>query len=107
MPQNILKKNLKISVVTVCLNSEKTIERCLESVIQQNYPKNKIEHIIIDGGSKDSTIKIIKKKHKHIKFFRSQKDKGIYDAINIGIKKCNGDLIVILNSDDFFFQKCI
>ena len=104
MPQNILKKNLKISVVTVCLNSEKTIERCLESVIQQNYPKNKIEHIIIDGGSKDSTIKIIKKKHKHIKFFRSQKDKGIYDAMNIGIKKCNGDLIVILNSDDFFFK---
>ena len=60
MQKNINQKYLKISVVTVCLNSEKTIKKCLESVIQQNYPKNKIEHIIIDGGSKDKTLNIIK-----------------------------------------------
>ena len=104
MPKNINKKYLKISVVTVCLNSEKTIKKCLESVIQQNYPKDKIEHIIIDGGSKDRTLKIIKTKSKLIKFIQSKKDKGIYDAMNIGIKKCSGDVIVILNSDDFFFK---
>jgi glycosyltransferase involved in cell wall biosynthesis len=98
------KKYLKISIVTVCLNSEKTIKRCLESVISQNYPNNKIEHIVIDGASTDSTVSIIKKKIKHIKFFQSRKDHGIYDAMNIGIKKCTGDVIGILNSDDFFYK---
>jgi glycosyltransferase involved in cell wall biosynthesis len=104
VPKNIQKKKLKISVVTVCLNSEKTIDRCLKSLIHQNYPKKNIEHIIIDGGSTDNTLKKITKKNKYIKFIQSKKDKGIYDAMNIGIKKCTGDIIVILNSDDFFFK---
>jgi glycosyltransferase involved in cell wall biosynthesis len=104
MLKNIQKHKLKISVVTVCLNSEKTINKCIQSIIQQNYPRNKIEHIIIDGGSKDSTLKIIKKKSKYIKFIQSKKDKGIYDAMNKGIQKCTGDLIVMLNSDDYFFK---
>ena len=104
MYKNIKKKNIKISVVTVCLNSEKTIDKCLRSVIEQDYPKKNIEHIIIDGGSKDGTIKKIKNKSKHIKYVKSKKDKGIYDAMNMGIKKCTGDVIVMLNSDDFFFK---
>ena len=107
MLKNKKKSYLKISVVTVCLNSEKTIKRCLESVIKQNYPNNKIEHIVIDGASNDSTISIIKKKIKHIKFFQSKKDQGIYDAMNIGIKKCTGDVIAILNSDDYFFDNAL
>jgi len=104
VPNNLKKKYLNISVVTVCLNSEKTIHKCLESVIQQNYPKDNIEHIIIDGGSTDNTLKIIKNNGKLVKFIQSRKDKGIYDAMNNGIKKCSGDIIVILNSDDFFFK---
>lgn len=99
-----IKKYPKISIITVCLNSEKTINKCLESVIGQNYPKKKIEYIVIDGGSNDKTINIIKKKSNKIKYFHSRKDKGIYDAINMGLKKCTGDFIGILNSDDYFFK---
>ena len=60
-------KKFKISIITVCLNSEKTIERAIQSVLNQNYDKKNIQHIIIDGKSKDNTIKIIKKYQKKIK----------------------------------------
>ena len=99
-----INKYPKISIITVCLNSEKTILRCIDSVLQQNYPKNKIEYIIIDGGSKDKTLKYIKKKIHKIKYFESKKDNGIYDAMNKGLKKCKGEVIGILNSDDFFYK---
>ena len=85
-----IKKNNtipKISIITVVLNGEKSINKCIKSVIHQKYPKNKIEHIIIDGGSKDKTISIIKKNKKNIAYWQSKKDKGIYDAMNKGIKK--------------------
>ena len=94
----------KISIITVCLNSEKTILRCMNSVINQKYPKNKIEYILIDGGSTDKTVEIIKKKENKIKYWHSKKDKGIYDAMNIGLKHCTGEIIGILNSDDIFFK---
>ena len=98
------KKIKKISIITVCLNSEKHIERCIKSVKYQNYPKNKIEHIIIDGYSQDKTFKIIKKFKKDLFFFESKKDNGIYDAINKGIKKSTGSIIGILNSDDYYYK---
>ncbi len=94
----------KISIITVVLNGEKTINRCIKSIINQSYPPKKVEHIIIDGGSKDKTISIIKKYNKKIYYWHSKKDKGLYDAMNIGIKKANGDVIGILNADDFFYK---
>ena len=104
----MIKKDIykypKISIITVCLNSEKTIKRCIDSVLSQNYPKNKIEYIVIDGGSIDKTTKIIKQKSNKIFYWHSKKDKGIYDAMNKGLKKCNGEIIGILNSDDFFYK---
>ena len=98
------RKNHKISIITVCLNSEKYIERCINSVRNQNYPKNKIEHIIIDGASKDKTLEIINKFRKDLFFFESKKDKGIYHAMNKGIKKSTGNIIGILNSDDYYYK---
>ena len=94
---------MKVSIITVCYNSQKTIENTIKSVLSQSY-KN-YEYIIIDGGSTDNTIKIIKKYKKKIQIFRSEKDKGIYDAINKGIKYATGSVISILHSDDIFYNK--
>ena len=99
------KKNTnlpKISIITVVLNGDKTINKCIKSVIAQSYPSHKIEHIVIDGGSSDKTISIIKKHQNKISYWQSKKDKGLYDGMNIGLKKCTGEIIGILNSDDFF-----
>jgi len=90
-------KDLTISIVTICLNSEKSIAYTLYSVFCQTY-KN-IEHVIVDGGSTDDTLKIIKK-HKRKKKIIISKNSSIYEAINLGIKKCTGDYVLILNSDD-------
>jgi len=91
---------MKVSIITVCLNSEKTIINTLNSVLSQNY-KN-IEHIIIDGGSIDNTLSIIKKyPHKNKKIV-VKKNSTIYEAMNEGIKNSTGELISILNSDDFY-----
>lgn len=89
----------KISVITVCYNSEEHIEECIQSVVNQPY-ENK-EYIIIDGGSSDGTLAIIDKYKDKIAYFVSEPDKGISDAFNKGIRAATGDLIQILNSDDF------
>lgn len=91
---------MKVSVITVTLNSEKYLSDCINSVRGQNY-KN-IEHIIIDGKSTDSTIEIIQKNSRHISHWVSETDHGMYDAINKGIQLATGDVIGILNSDDMF-----
>lgn len=91
-------KNITISIVTVCLNSEKSIAYTLHSVFNQTYKKN-IEHIIVDGGSSDETVKIIKK-HKIKKKIIIAKNSNIYNALNIAIKNCSGEYILILHSDD-------
>ena len=89
---------MKISIITICLNSEKTILSTLNSVINQSYKK--IEHIIVDGGSTDKTISLIKKnKVKKTIFFIKKKTK-IYEALNIGIEKATGKWILILHSND-------
>lgn len=94
---------MKVSIITVCLNSEKYIEQTIQSVLNQTY-KN-IEYIIIDGLSTDNTLKIIDKYKpmfgENLKLI-SEKDNGIYDAMNKGIKKATGELIGIINSDDWY-----
>lgn len=89
---------MKVSLITVTFNSEKYLEGCIRSVIEQEY-KN-IEHIIIDGKSVDGTLSIIKKYESHIAQWISETDRGMYDAINKGIKMATGDIIGILSSDD-------
>ncbi len=94
---------MKVSIITVCYNSEATIRRTIESVLQQTY--HDIEYIIVDGASKDDTLSIIKEYQgafgDRLKVI-SEPDKGIYDAMNKGIRMANGVLIGILNSDDFY-----
>jgi len=97
-------KNIKVSIITTCLNSEKTIAYTLNSVFGQTYKKY-IEHILIDGGSTDSTLDVIKK-HKFInKKIIVAKNLSIYSSLNLGIKKSTGDYILILNSDDVLNEK--
>lgn len=91
---------MKISIITVCYNSEPTIERAIKSVIQQDYPS--VEYIVIDGGSTDRTIDIIKKYAEDIAYCVSETDSGIYDAMNKGIEKATGEIVAFLNSDDWY-----
>ena len=91
---------MKISIITVCYNSAKTIEKTFKSLESQTY-KN-IEYIVVDGGSKDNTLEIVQKYKELIFLFVSEPDKGLYDAMNKGIKMATGDVIGLINSDDLF-----
>ena len=93
---------MKISIITVTFNSDKFLEETILSVKNQTY-KN-IEYIIIDGDSNDNTINIIKKYSNFINIFITEKDNGIYDAMNKGLKLATGDIIGFLNSDDMYFD---
>lgn len=96
-------KNICVSIITVCFNSEKTIERTIRSVLEQTY-KN-LEYIIVDGKSTDKTLEIVEKYRPSFKGRMkviSESDQGIYDAMNKGIRNASGDLIGIINSDDFY-----
>lgn len=95
--------NPLISIITVSFNSEKTIEQTIKSVVEQDY--DDFEYIIIDGASSDGTLAIIKKyasAYPEIIKYISERDDGIYDAMNKGIRMCHGDLIGIINSDDYY-----
>jgi glycosyltransferase involved in cell wall biosynthesis len=92
-------QNLKISLITVVYNAQNTIDRCLDSVVRQKF--NNVQHIVIDGGSTDGTIKIINKYQDKISVFISEPDNGIYDAMNKGISLADGDIIGTLNADDY------
>lgn len=89
-----------VTVTTVVLNGAATIEHTIRSVMEQTY--DNVEHIIIDGGSTDSTLDIIRKYEGNIDYWVSEKDAGIYDAMNKGIALARGDYIGMLNSDDYF-----
>ena len=93
---------MKVSIITVCYNSEKTIEDTIKSIAAQTY-KN-IEYIIIDGGSKDTTNDIVNKYKDIISIHISEPDNGLYDAMNKGIKLATGDLVGVLNSDDVLYD---
>ena len=93
---------LKISIVTVCYNSVTTIRDTIESVFAQDFAN--IEYIVIDGGSKDNTFEVIDGFSNRIAYIVSEPDKGIYDAMNKGIALTTGDVIGILNSDDFYLH---
>lgn len=91
---------MRFSVITICYNSEDTIERTIKSVIGQ--PNVDLEYIIIDGKSRDNTINVIKKYEEDIFYWSSEKDKGIYDAMNKGLSKATGDIVSFLNADDWY-----
>ena len=92
----------KLSVITVTYNCIETIEKTLLSVARQDY--DSFEHIVIDGGSNDGTVDVIKKYKDNISCFISEPDRGIYDAMNKGINRASGDWILFLNSGDVFFD---
>ena len=94
---------MKVSILTVAYNSGKTLEHTIQSVLTQSY--HDIEYIIIDGASSDNSVDIIRRNEQAFNgrlVWRSEKDRGIYDAMNKGIKLATGDVVGILNSDDFF-----
>ena len=95
-----LKK--KITIITVVKNSEKTIERCIKSVLSQNY--NNLEYIIIDGNSSDGTEKIINKYKNQITKIIIGEDSGIWDAMNKGINLASGEVLGFLNADDYYYD---
>lgn len=90
----------RITVVTVCLNSAATLERTIESVLTQTYPN--IEYIIIDGASNDGTVDIIRRYADRLALWLSEPDRGLYDAMNKGLRHATGDVIHFLNADDHY-----
>ncbi len=97
-----MKNNLKITIITVCLNRYHYINNCIESVLSQSY--NNIEYIIIDGDSQDGTKDIIKKYDENIDRWISEKDSGISEAMNKGLSFSSGDYILFLHSDDYLLS---
>ena len=94
---------IKVSIITTSFNSEKYIADCIRSVNMQSYPN--IEHIIIDGNSKDNTVKIIEENRSKKSKFICEKDNGPYDAFNKGIKQATGDFVGFVHSDDMLVSK--
>lgn len=100
------KQNHSLTVITVVKNDQKNIEKTIKSVILNNKGF-KFEYIVIDGKSEDKTLSIIKKYKKKINKIISEKDYGIYDAMNKGIKRSKNDIIVFCNSGDFFYKNSL
>jgi glycosyltransferase involved in cell wall biosynthesis len=95
-------QNYKISIITVCFNAVKTIEETIYSVINQSYEN--VEYIIVDGGSTDGTLEIIRKYEDKITHWESESDYGLYHAMNKGIERATGDIIGLINADDYYYE---
>ncbi len=91
---------MKVSIITITYNSAQTVEDTIKTVVSQDYPN--IEYLIIDGKSKDRTLEIVDKYKNKISKIVSEKDKGLYDALNKGIKQATGDIVGMLHSDDLY-----
>ena len=100
-----MKNNPLVTVITIVFNGQETLSKAIESVANQTYPN--VEYIIIDGGSTDRTLDIIKKYDDVINYWISEKDKGISDAFNKAIKLVKGDIVGILNADDWYERNAI
>ncbi|MCL1946983.1 MAG: glycosyltransferase [Chitinivibrionia bacterium] len=96
------KQYPKISIITPCFNSDKYLEETILSVLGQNYPN--LEYIIIDGGSTDKTVEIIKKYQDKLTFWISEKDNGMYEAIQKGFNRSTGEIMAWINSDDMYHK---
>lgn len=97
-----------VSIITVCFNSEKTIEQTIRSVLEQTYPW--IEYIVVDGKSDDTTLEIVKRYEERFQGrmrWISEKDSGIYEAMNKGIRLANGEVIGMINSDDYYEKDAV
>ncbi|RJR43431.1 MAG: glycosyltransferase [Deltaproteobacteria bacterium] len=94
-----------ISVITVCLNAAEFIEQAIQSVLSQTYPH--LEYIVIDGGSADGTVEIIRKYESRLDYWHSQSDRGLAHAFNLGLSQAHGDWILFLNADDFFINPSV
>ena len=90
----------KISIITVCLDAEAFIEQSIESVLSQDYPDR--EYIVVDGGSTDGTVDIIRRYQDRIDRWVSEPDRGIADAMNKGLAMAGGDYVIFLHADDYF-----
>ena len=94
---------MRVTIITVCYNRKNTIAKAIQSVLEQNY--NDIDYIVIDGNSTDGTKEIIETYRDKISQYISEPDKGMYDAINKGLKLATGDIIGLMHSDDEFYDK--
>jgi glycosyltransferase involved in cell wall biosynthesis len=103
--QNKKFNRLKVTIITVTYNAEKYLNDCIQSVLAQSYPH--IEYLIMDGGSKDETVEIIRNYENRITHWVSEKDAGMYDALNKGMLMATGDVIGILNSDDMLYDSTV
>ncbi len=99
------QKYPKVSIVTPSYNQTQFLEKTILSVLDQNYPD--LEYIIIDGDSTDGSVEIIKKYQKYLAYWVSEKDKGMYDAINKGLKIASGSIFAYLNSDDLYLPNTV
>jgi glycosyltransferase involved in cell wall biosynthesis len=103
LKQLFASKKPLITVITVVLNGEKFLEQTIQSVVNQTY--DNLEYIVVDGNSKDETLNIIKKYEQSIDYWISEKDSGIYEAMNKGIALSSGDWISFINADDFLWNQ--
>jgi glycosyltransferase involved in cell wall biosynthesis len=99
-----MKKYLKISIITPSFNQSNFIKQTIDSILQQNYPN--LEYIVMDGGSTDNTVEILKS-YDHQIIWKSEKDRGQSEAINKGLKMATGEILAYINSDDLYIDNCL